>query len=67
MLVSHGEAVEKRGCGKVDNRWDADLMQVVGPSAVHRRREIPTAGLWSLLLHRGHAVDLPFFRRSVPD
>ena len=32
MLVSHGVAVERRGCGKVDNRWDADLMQVVRPS-----------------------------------
>ena len=30
------------------------------PSAVHRPNEIPTAGLWSLLLQRGHTVDLPF-------
>jgi len=62
MLVSNWVAAERRGCGKVDNRWDADLMRVVGPPAVHRRCEIPTAGLWSLLLRRGHAVDLPFFR-----
>ena len=32
LLVNQGVAVEKRGCGKVDNRWDADLMQVVGRS-----------------------------------
>ena len=34
------------------------------PPALHRRSEIHTAGLWSLLLHRGRAVDLPFFRCS---
>jgi hypothetical protein len=31
LLVNHCIAVDRRGCGKVDNRWDADLMQVAGP------------------------------------
>ena len=65
LLVNHGVAVEERGCGKVDNRQGADLIQIAGPPAIHRRSEIPTAGLWSLLLQRGHAVDLPFSRCSV--
>jgi len=60
LLVNHGVAVEERGCGKVDNRQGADLIQIAGPPAIHRRSEIPTAGLWSLLLQRRHAVDLLF-------
>ena len=30
-LVNHRIAVDQWGCGKVDNRWDADLTQLVGP------------------------------------
>ena len=52
MLVNHYIPVDERGCGKVDNRWDGNLVQKESPSAVHRWSEIPTAGLWSVLLHR---------------
>jgi hypothetical protein len=31
LLVNQGVAVEKRGCGKVDNPYGAHLMQVAGP------------------------------------
>ena len=37
----------------MDNWWAATSCGSRDPSAVHRRSEIPTAGLWSLLLQRG--------------
>ena len=61
MLVSHYIAVDERGCGKVDNRWTGDLMQVVSPSPLSTggvRYPQPFCGVCH------YTVDLPFFRCS---
>jgi hypothetical protein len=55
VLVKQCMAVDRRSCGKVDNWWDAELMQVVGLFRCPQASVIPTAGLWSMLLRRGHA------------
>jgi len=48
MLVNHCTAVDVRGCGKVDNRGEASPGRAP-QSAVHRRSEVSTGQLCSLL------------------
>jgi hypothetical protein len=60
LLVNLGMAVEKRGCGKVDNRQVPTLCRRRPFPLSTGGGEIPTAGLWSLLIQRGHPVGLPF-------
>ena len=51
MLVNRCTAVDMRGCGKVDNRGEASPGRAP-PSAVHRRSEVSTGQMCSLLFRR---------------
>ena len=44
-LVNRCEAVDERGCGKVDNGEDASLAQAGKASVAHKRNEVSTVQL----------------------